>query len=355
MKKFIIALAWIFFASIGSADTIAISDSNIYWDPYIWQSVGGGALTSNNIASGATSIISDAYGAGFRTGFNGTSLVATCSSGTTGTAVVSVDNHTQSVVTLGTGSVTLATGQPNGSHQFWFKIQSGNATITSFTTDSGGTMLPPAGANAIRSLNIIAFGDSIMAGGLTDGVNFQAQLSFINPVAEALNANLGQIAYSGQGYEVAGSAFASLLSAYTFHTTGVSRLVGGLLVPQPDYILVQHGVNGTTTSIDVSTLMAGLRTIAPNAKILSVIPFGQYASAAISSGTSGSRVFLINCGVPASIGLTSGSGPSQYSSDGTHPLYAREGLLGAAMTSAIAPALLGGTSVLNATTLHIGP
>lgn len=335
---------------------IAITDSNIYWDPYIWQSVGTGSMTSNNILSGATSVVSDAYGAGFRTGFNGTSIVANCAAGTTGTAVVSVDNHTQAVITLGTGAITLATGQPNGSHQFWFKIQSGNATITSFTTDSGGTTLPPAGPNLIQPKNLLFYGDSIGAGGLTDGSNFQAQLSFVNPVAQALAANVGQVCYSGQGYEVAGSAFAALNTAYQYHTTGVSRLVSGVLFPQPDYIIVQHGVNGTTTAADVAALILNLRAIAATAKIFIAIPFGQYAAAAITAGVvgAGAGVYLVNCGLEASVGLTAGSNPSQYSVDGTHPLYAREGLLAAAMIRAL-PAAQATIATVNAGTLQIGP
>jgi lysophospholipase L1-like esterase len=93
--------------------------------------------------------------------------------------------------------------------------------------------------------------------------------------------------------------------------------------PAPDYITIEHGTNGTTTSSDVQQLLVALRAAAPSAKIIQMSPRGGFARAAVAAGVAAANdanVVLVDLGTDYQTGLSVYTGsPNMFSVDGLHP------------------------------------
>jgi hypothetical protein len=218
--------------------------------------------------------------------------------------------------------------------------------IAGFTLDSGAAV----SAVAKRSKTALFFGDSIWEGYLAAGTvttqpaGNNSLLTTVPALAKAFDAEYGTIAFSGQGYQVAGNNGAvAFPSAYAMHSSGRSRLVAGLFSPAPDYIFVQHGTNGTTTQADVQAMIGNLRTAAPNARILMLVPANGRARAQITAAVAAvtnPAVNLIDIGTGYATGIGAfAGGANLYSLDGLHPNPLSNALVGAANVRVVQSAL----------------
>lgn len=218
--------------------------------------------------------------------------------------------------------------------------------IAGFTLDAGATV----SAVSKRGKSALFFGDSIWEGYLAAGTvttqpaGNNCLLTTVPGLAKAFDAEYGTIAFSGQGYQVAGNNGAvAFPSAYASHSSGRSRLVAGLFSPAPDYIFVQHGTNGTTTQADVQAMIANLRAAAPSARILMLVPANGKARAQITAAVAAvasAAVSLIDIGTGYAAGIAAfGGGANLYSLDGLHPNPLSNALVGAANARAVQSAL----------------
>lgn len=334
-------------ASSETAVTIGRNDASLYYSPYTWDDDGTAKIANSN-------------GSYLRFNFTGTSLainiVALSGLSVYPTFRVYVDNQPAVDVTPTSGqtALTIATGLSAGTHSARVVLKgmplngrwdlTAALKLTSLTLDAGASV----SAYTPRSKRMIAYGDSISEG--------ERVLSTAAPpsgsdgtkaiwpsVAEALDAELGQLGYGSVGYEVSGAgSVPSFLSGWsTFNSGARSRLSGGLFTPAPDYIFEMHGTNGTTTQADVATMIANFRAAAPSAFIFIVVPPGGFAktvkTAAVNAAISGgdSKVKLIDLSVAEyASGLSSFGAATEQGPDGLHP-YERSNMRLAAKAAAL--------------------
>jgi hypothetical protein len=187
---------------------------------------------------------------------------------------------------------------------------------------------------------MIAYGDSITEGALAASAGSPATSDdaitthFVPLIASAFNAEYGQIGYGAQGFEQVGLGnVPTFPNTWNLYFTGQSRLSAGLFAVQPDYVFIFHGTNGTTTSGDVSGMIAAIRTAAPNARIFICLPpTVQVSATALSAGVTASgdaKTFYL----PAAKVDTSAAG----SSDGIHPYSAQDAVYGAEIITLARP------------------
>jgi lysophospholipase L1-like esterase len=161
----------------------------------------------------------------------------------------------------------------------------------------------------LRHKLALGFGDSI-----TEGVGVESRFSNWNEikmnnalfswfpiVASALDSEYGQLGYSGLGMQRR-LEIPPLVESWDHYDEKTSRLVNGLLVPEPDYIFCALGTNdpGLDLTATYTKWLTDIRKAAPHAKIFCIIPpLGVHRSditavvAAVNSG--GDRnVFLID-------------------------------------------------------------
>lgn len=214
--------------------------------------------------------------------------------------------------------------------------------ITGFTLEASAAV----SAVSKRGKSALFFGDSLWEGYLAAGtvttqpVGNNSFLTTIPALAKSVDAEYGTIAFSGQGYEVAGNNGAvAFPSAYAYYSSGRSRLVAGLFSPAPDFIFVQHGTNGTTTQADVQSMIANLRAAAPNARIFMIAPANGLARTQITAAVAAvasSTVHLIDIGTGYAAGISAfGGGANLYSLDGLHPNPLSNAQVGAADAKAV--------------------
>lgn len=252
---------------------------------------------------------------------------------------------TQGVVSNGTIPVTLAdtglhtvTVWLNSLSQTTGRWSGLNAlTLAGFQLGDGGV-----GAAASRgSKNLLIFGDSITEGIQANEGADGALYSFAWIVGESLAAGdweYGIVACGSSGYSVAvGAGNGGTPAAFIpgneggswwnkVDGTGGKRTIGTgaaeRFSPQPDVILENWGTNdvlqgvGTATAQEaVSGLYQALRTAAPSALLLKLIPFGGYGRALVSDALlqlpPDARRMVCDLGVDGRI--------AGYASDGVHP------------------------------------
>jgi len=180
-------------------------------------------------------------------------------------------------------------------------------------------------------------------------------------LATALSAEISMVGFGRQGYNVTGNGNVPALytpeseedSAWDKYDANHSRLgPKGQLVPNPDFIFCGHGTNdglGNNSNHNVYKSVLGWLTAqrhaSPKSNIFLVIPFGRFKVDAISSAyedyqtnQNDPNTFLLDLGLEAAIGVSKW-GQSLYSSDGIHPLAARDGQLGALLAASAISAL----------------
>jgi len=235
--------------------------------------------------------------------------------------------------------------------------------INGITIDSAGSV----SAATLRPKRSLHFGDSISAGYhvIASGADDATQ-SFVPLLAQAFNAEFGQVAYGGQGWTVAGGSNAApFITAYNLYSVGRSRSLTGL-----NYVFIHHGTNDARSSVGGSTIqsegqamLASLRSACGSATIIFVVtpPSGCYDSnliAAVTAYRSSSgdpNVYAIDATslVPqGDFGLTFG-GATQWTYDGVHPLIYAHARLGAAY-AALSQTALGGSSSYSRTRIMNG-
>jgi len=326
--------------------TFAMNNAGIFYSPYGWW------------FDGSTYVETNSSGSYYSTVFTGTSYAqafdvspnAPQAAGNYPYVSWSIDHAPWQGVQLtsSTTSVTLGTGLASGSHaiKFWVTATVADdrwltpvsvVRLTQITLDTGGTLTLPStlstlGDGGIQPGNMLVYGASVDEGdqnlGATSGIpsNQDSSQSYAVALAWAFGCELGLIAYGGQGWIQAGignvPAFAN---SWSYYYNGVSRLVGGLLSPPPNYIIISEGqLDSGLTSGEVASTLQAIAAAAPNAKIFvlcwdiaSVPNTNILQQGVIASGLP--NAYFINTGtyfvVPPNFGTTQ---QADYVDEGGH-------------------------------------
>lgn len=190
---------------------------------------------------------------------------------------------------------------------------------------------------------ILFYGDSItegagLNGAATNGAQYVAFASAVDGyaahIARGLNAKDGRVAFGGTSWSATwNSDVPPFVDTWDFYSSGNSRLTGGLLTPEPTWILVAHGTNvvpdgSPSSGTVVADFLTALRAAAPGSKIVVLVPFGQatnavtYIPAGFSSyqtATPDSQCKLINLGAIDGIGPAVTGTATFKTTDGLHP------------------------------------
>jgi hypothetical protein len=317
----------------GAVVSVPYNDAAIFFSPYTWDDRG-------------TAKVANSPGSYIRLAFTGTSVAvkfdvsaavsASLSAGSYPIVQTVIDGKTanDTQLTSSTTAVTVS-GLSAGSHTIdvFFRAAEVNSErwntpvsalyFNGFTLDSGATYSAPT----LRSKRMMYFGDSITEGYFVAGQSNPGSNNALQTVppqlAAALGAEYGQLGYSAQGYAAAGVGNVPVFNtAIPLYAAGRSKLLGGLFSPAPDYIFVEHGTNGSTSSADVQTAITTLRSAAPSAKIFVMVPANGMGRAGITAGvaakSSDNNLFVIDLGAEYQIGMDTWGAATQYATDGVH-------------------------------------
>jgi lysophospholipase L1-like esterase len=261
---------------------------------------------------------------------------------------------------LASGPHSLSVWFIAANHHFdrW-EIPSDVVRITGLVIDATGSTLPPT----LRPARIVFFGDSITAGAVTESASSNALIAddathaYTYACAAALNAELGVVAFPGQGWTV--SLLADSSNVPPFPQTWNQAFAGQprSFSPPPDHVVVMLGGNdflsGVANPVDVANAVTGwlldVRAMLATSKMFVVVEFDGYERDAVTAGFNAYQTanpdvnaFLIDLGPSAQVGIDSGGfvpGGTSTSYDGVHPTVARAAVLGAALATAIQNAL----------------
>jgi len=353
-----------FNVTIASGPTqVPYNDAALTFSPNSWDDRGTAKVTNN-------------AGAYVKLAFNGTSVAAKVDVSALVAAGVGAGDYPivrtvidgRSVYDTQLTSSTTAVSVPAmnaGSHTVEFYLRALNVvsdrwnTVVSglyfkgFTLDAGATY-----SKWQRPKVMMGLGDSIKEGyfAITDsspGGN-NALLAIDPIIAQALGCEYGQIGYSAQGYAQGGVGnVPALNAAIPFYSNGRPRLVSGLFPTQPDYIFVEHGANGNTSTANVTQVIDTLRAAAPNAWIFMQVPAGGFARGAITAGvaarSSDAKVVLIDLGSEFEVGINN-TGASQYAVDGLHRNLLINAKIAAAVVRKAQAAIDGAPAIVPPTT-----
>ena len=255
-------------------------------------------------------------------------------------------------------SVPVAVNAPAGHYELWVYVKSIRGGIDAGRWNSScrkvrllGIQVAPAAITTVvarRSTNAIIYGDSITQGvgtvGFSSSVNDDAMQSWVRSLADALDAEYGNIGLAAQQWAGSSSSIPAFYNAgntphdtFSYYEAGRSRLIAGKLSPAPNYVFVNLGTNDYPTFVtsNVISTLAGLREISgPNAAIYVILPFGGYGRSAtdgiptqfnayLAAYPSDTKTFLLDCGTSiapfGSLNATTANTENMYSFDGLHP------------------------------------
>lgn len=345
---------------------VAVTNTALYFSPFNWYSDGVGSMQSNNVKASSTYALCPVRGGYLKfratVGASGsiqlnldtTSLAALTADGCPQLAwSVNGAAFQRSTLTSGQTSLVLASGLSAGTYEVCVAfagvyITHDGGTAQNYTTpnnavkitavqlSSGGSV----SSTTIRPKTLLAYGDSITEGDLSNGGPRSASSQetawvYAMILGAALNAEVGIVAYYGQTWSWFGSTWSNYYS-------GASRLVGGLLTPAPDYVTVNYGENDGNpgpASATVTSNLASLAAAAPTAKIALIIPFSGKARTNLSAATLPSNGVLVDLN---RYEMTSGF--TMWSYDGQHPNQRGHALLGGLLAYAISTTAPGGAS-----------
>lgn len=372
--------------------TAAVTDANLFFSPYNWQGNGGGAVAANNLPAGSTLARANAPGAylkfnlaaaaaGYATLLLDTSSLSGITAGNCPTLSVSLDGKTF-VSTLLAYSATpkrlsISTNLSAGAHTVtvFFKSVTLNSpsapgdrwntpascvAVTALELDGKGSA---TAAPTLRTKRMLAYGDSITEGADALGsananADQDATQTYAQLLAAALDAEVGVVGFSAQGYTVGGYGNVPKLydtatpanSAFDKFFAGSTRFSGGLLTPAPDYVLLLHGTNDAAQSASdasvtasISALLPALRAAAPAAHLFVAIPFNGSKRSAITAAVTGSadaRTHLLDLGAAVQPTVSSNG---INTNDALHPNARGHAALAALLLPQIQPFLTSST------------
>ncbi len=340
---------------------IEVSDGGIVFSPYNWRIQGANYAQSNT------------PGAYLKLGFTGTAIAGTFNTNAFDALGrpeaerpkiwVSIDNQSPSYYQPdGSGPLILASGLAAGNHtlelgfsaaQFTNDRWDGPANIikvTGFRIDGGASTFLPN----VRSFQMLLYGDSIgegfliledMVGAPGTVTNSDAYRAFGRQVAEDLDAEFGNVAFSAQGYvRPGGGNVPSFPNTWDRIDSGTPRSFS----PTPDLVVVGLGTNdglppnpvpNSTIEGAVRTWLEQARSDLPTSDIAVVIPFGGFARTAITDAVvdyladfpGDTLVHLIDLGSEAQDIVVANS------VDNIHPDVTGNQLLADLLSAALAP------------------
>ncbi len=166
------------------------------------------------------------------------------------------------------------------------------------------------------------------------GVN-SARAAWFPIVCAALGCEYGQLASGGQGMSRT-IEMPPLTQTWDRYDAATSRLSGGRLLPEPDYIFCGMGTNDFQKDItaDYTRWLADMRKACPHARFFCVVPpLGLHeeevrAAVAARNRAGDPRVYLIDT-TPLRAAFRVGTGATQLAHDGVHPSMYGHAMLGA--------------------------
>jgi len=355
---------------------ITLDDASIVLAPYVWKRSGTGA------AARIEATMPGAYlrFAARNTTSLGVVVDATANQGCPAASMpvveYSVDDGPFTVVPLTrTGEVYtlcladgLAADVPHHAEFFFraadlsqerWRSSIDHLRLAGLALDDGGVLLPVPR----RAKNAIGFGDSITEGVGIDGffaswqkleVN-NAKGTWLPLVCNTLGCEYGQLGSGGQGMVNKTMAVPPLPQSWDHYDAHSSRLTGGRLLPEPDYVFCGMGTNDFEGDIDhpnditedYTGWLAAVRVACPTTRIFCVVPpFGWHlaeiqAAVAARTRAGDGRVHVIDT-APLKDGFDTRNRPSRLAHDGCHPSLYGSALLAALVAIEVQKILGGG-------------
>lgn len=340
--------------SVQNNQVIFPNDANLVYSPYNWKfNSSTSSITNNN----------HAY---IKMAFTGTTLKVTTSVASLVAASVTAGLYPtlyyvidagalqSTQLTSSSATVTLATGLTVGNHRLrlWWQTNS-NAydmwvtpsmcfTFTGFVLDAAASTITAFNEITQETKRALFYGDSI-----TQGFSKSSVSHYPNIVGHAIGAEVGVVGWSGQAWNIAGQtnppSFATSPGTWNQLWDGVSRSFS----PEPDYVFVNEGTNGTPSTASITSWITSFRSSCPNAWLFVIIPFGQYNASLIYQGVSDymvshkseAKIKVIDLGINNSYGLDATSRangvPTWLTADGLHPNDQGNAWLGASLVPQI--------------------
>jgi lysophospholipase L1-like esterase len=256
-----------------------------------------------------------------------------------------VDNTDQGTIT-GDG---IATNIGSGTHTIELRYEhledynSGYPT-TSYTNRNQALVVRAIGVDPSASLaayspngasagKLLAIGDSITRGWRADinRSSGNAYTTIQRRMSESLGYDYSCIAYNGWGLITTGSVggAGAAIDSWTNYSSGRSRLSGGLLIEQPDMVVMNLGYNDSVynnlaqQTAAVLAMLNDIRAKCTSAKIIVIVPLSQALAQAINDAFTtfaDSNSSLIDLGTFGTVGIEAYTAAGTlYSDDGIHP------------------------------------
>jgi lysophospholipase L1-like esterase len=349
-------------------NVIPVTDANLFFSPYNWQSDGAGAKQANNINASSAFAQSNTPGAyvkctinattaGYATLLLDTSPLNGITAGNCPQVACSVDGQAFANQLLayatGTTRLLLVGNLSAGNHTvlIYFRSVTLNASnamgdrwntpasvvkITGLELDGKGSATT---SQTLHSKNMLVYGDSITegadaVGSSNNNADQDSTQTYAQLLAASLDTEIGIVGFSAQGWTISGYGNVPKFcdpttpanSTFDKYFSGASRLASGALTPTPDYIVVLQGTNDAAQSATdasvtstVTAFLGAIRADAPSAKVFLTIPFAGGKRSAITSGfnaVSDSNSYLIDLGAAIQPTLSTGG---VNTNDGIHP------------------------------------
>lgn len=204
--------------------------------------------------------------------------------------------------------------------------------LTGIEADATATLTAPAP----RPKRGLIVGDSITNAENSVAPNVDdATIGYSFFTMRGLDCEYGVVAYGSQGFNSQGhgavTVVPKLIDAYKLINLGVSRS----FAPAPDFAIVNHGTNGTTTMADVTNFIDDFRANVGNCPLLIMIPFGNTARAAITAAVAArptdTNLYLVDVGTTTQALITT----PRHTVDGVHPNQTGHALAAAATARAV--------------------
>jgi lysophospholipase L1-like esterase len=271
----------------GGSTPIAPNDAAINYSPYNWY------------ANGATEAVSWNFCGHFATLFTGSYCALrfdVSSLGATNPPVINwrIDSRAWTRVPIA-ATVTLTVPSPSGTssntyhHLEVFVVSNDNSgnrfgataasrlRFTGLTLASGAVVLQPVKFTQ----NVLIFGDSVVEGAqnITTDLSLpytqqsDSSLGWAAFQREALGAEIGQVGWGSTGYTVGAADVPNFQTHWNLLATGISRP----LTPEPDMVVINHGINDGATDITVAarTVVNAMLAQWPRTRIILLNPIVQ--------------------------------------------------------------------------------